>query len=80
MNDPLVHEGTDNFQLKSRLNVDADNGNQTLTNKSERSSASNADSNAEAELIDAEIRIAEAKLKLEQLRQKKLKSVSGPPS
>ena len=64
MNDPLVHEGTANFQLKSRLNAEADNGNPTATDKSEPSSESFADSNTEAELIDAEIRIAEAKLKL----------------
>ena len=80
MNDPLVHDGTDNFQLKSRLNAEADNGNPTATDKSKPSSESFADSNTEAELIDAEIRIAEAKLKLELFRQKKLKTVSGPPS
>ena len=79
MNDPLVHDGTDNTsQLKSRPRVDADTGDPAPQDKSEPSSVSIADSNAESELIDAEIRIAEAKLKLEQPRQKKLKYVSGP--
>ena len=76
MNDPLVHDGAVNFQLKSRPNADVAN---VTSDKSEPSSESFAGSNREAELIDADIRVAAAKLKLEQLRQKKL-TVSGPPS